>query len=187
MNNELSDNDLVKQVQAGNREAMSQLYQRHRPAIYRYALSRVYNQQVAQDIVGEIFLRVVTYLPKYKVTGAPFTAWLFRIAHNTLITMAKKEGHFQQLPIETVEKPEYSGDHPDQLVEFQLNKEWIWAGLEQIDENQREVVILRFLVGLSLKETAHALEKSIGAVKTLQHRGILALRVAMNVKGAGVK
>lgn len=183
MDYELSDNDLVRQVQAGNRDAMSTLYQRHRPAIYRYALSKVYNQQIAQDIVGEIFLRMVAYLPKYKITGAPFTAWLFRIAHNTLITISKKESHVQNLPLEQAELPEYSTDNPAQLVEFQLNKEWIWSGLDKIDENQREVVILRFLVGLSLKETAHALEKSVGAVKTLQHRGIHALRVALNVKG----
>lgn len=186
MEHELTDVELVKQVQSGKPNAMSQLYRRHRPAIYRYALSRVYDQQVAQDVVGEIFLRVVSYLPDYKITAVPFTAWLFRIAHNTLITIAQKESRFEQLPIEYAETPCFSAVTPDMQVEHQLNKEWIWSGLEQLDEAQRDVVVMRFLVGLSLKETAHALEKSVGAVKTLQHRGILALRVALNVKGKGV-
>ena len=59
--------------------------------------------------------------------------------------------------------------------------DWVRRCLQQLDETQRDVIILRFLVGLSLQEAAHALDKSVGAIKTLQHRGILALRVALQV------
>lgn len=182
IDHDLSDAELVTRVQSGDTEAMSALYKRHRPSLYRYAYSKVYDQQLAQDIVGEIFLRVVQYLPSYKITGAPFAAWLFRIAHNTLITLAKKENKRQKLPLDYVENSATSGHQPEFAVERQLNNEWILAGLEQLDAPQKEVVILRFVVGLSLKETAHALERTVGAVKTLQHRGIHALRIVLNVK-----
>lgn len=182
MDHNQRDTDLVNRIQAGDTDAMSLLYRKHRPALYRYAYSRVYNQELAQDIVGEIFLKVVQYLPQYKVTGAPFTAWLFRIAHNTLITLSQKESKQMDVPLEYVENSIPSEDRPDLQVENRLNVELIMTGLHALEEMQREVVVLRFLVGLSIKETAHSLEKSIGAIKTLQHRGIHALRVALNVK-----
>ena len=181
MTSELSDVDLVKEVQAGNSEAMSIIYQRHRQAIFRYAFARVYNQQSAQDITGEIFLRVVANLPKYQITGAPFTAWLFRIARNYIITQGQKENSHQFVPITYADNVSRNEDNPAKVVENQLEMEWVWGGLQQLDENQRDVIIMRFLIGLSLKEVALSLDKTVAAVKTLQHRGILALRVALQV------
>lgn len=181
MTHELTDAELVKQVQAGKTEAISNLYRRHRPVIFRYVLSKVYDQQQAQDITGEIFLRMVAYLPRYKVTGAPFTAWLFRIARNYTITYRQKEYTHPLMPISQAEGDSRSEDNPARIVETRLELEWVWHGLQQLDEIQREVIILRFLIGLSLKEVALTLDKTVGAVKTLQHRGILALRVALQV------
>ncbi len=179
MTDELTDAELVEQVQAGNTEAMSTIYRRHRPSVFRYVLSKVYDQQQAQDITGEIFLRMVTSLPQYTVTGAPFAAWLFRIAHNYTITYRQKEYSHQLMPISRADSVSRSEDNPALAVEYQLELEWVWRGLQELDEYQREVLILRFLIGLSLKEVALTLDKTVGAVKTLQHRGVLALRVAL--------
>lgn len=181
MTHDVSDAELVEQIQAGQGEAMTLLYRRHRPSIFRYAYSRLYNQQQAQDVTGEIFLRMVTNLPQYRSTGAPFAAWLFRIAHNYIITHRQKENEAQLAPVSQADNVSHAEGNPAFIVERQLQLEWVWQGLQQLDENQREVIIMRFLTGLSLKETALALEKSVGAVKTLQHRGILALRVALQV------
>ncbi len=181
MMHDVSDAELVKQSQAGQGEAMSCLYRRHRPAIFRYAYSKLYNQQQAEDVTSEIFLRMVANLPRYRNTGAPFAAWLFRIARNYIITHGQKENKAQLMPVSQANYVSRTEDDPAFVVEHQLQLEWVWQGLQQLDENQREVIIMRFLTGLSLKETAHALEKSVGAVKTLQHRGILALRVVLQV------
>lgn len=174
-----SDEQLIQEIQTGNGEAMSILYRRHRPAIFRYVQARIYNWHQAQDITGEIFLRMVTYLPQYQITGAPFIAWLFRIAHNIIITHSQQESRIPLVPISHADNHAHPQDNPAQLVENKLQMEWVWQGLRQLDENQRDVIILRFLVGLPLKDVAHALDKNIGTVKTLQHRGILALRVAL--------
>jgi RNA polymerase sigma-70 factor (ECF subfamily) len=179
MTHDLSDAELVEQVQAGSGDAMSLLYRRHRQSIYRYAYSRLYNQRQAQDAAGEIFLRMVANLPQYRNTGAPFAAWLFRIAHNYIITYRQKENKSQLASISQADHVSRAEDNPAFIVERQLQLEWVWQGLQQLDENQSEVIIMRFLIGLSLRETAHALDKTVGAVKTLQHRGILALRVAL--------
>lgn len=176
---EVSDSDLVSQVKHGNEEAMATLYQRHRPAVFRYVRSLVYDQQLAQDLTGEIFIRVVKHLPDYQITGAPFTAWLYSIARNYTISYRRKESRKQLVPIAEANGISRTEDNPAVLVERQLELEGILEGLDQIDQHQREVVVLRFLVGLSLKDVAHILDKTVGAVKTLQHRGIVALRLAL--------
>ena len=176
-----SDEQLVQQIQKGNEEALSILYRRHRPAILRYVQARIYDWQQAQDLTGEIFLRMVTHLPQYQITGAPFAAWLFRIAHNIVITHRQQEGRISLTPLSYADNHSLPQDNPAYLIEDKLEMEWVWHGLRQIDETQCDVIILRFLIGLSLQEVAHALDKSVGAIKTLQHRGILALRVALQV------
>ncbi|MBE2224490.1 MAG: RNA polymerase sigma factor [Anaerolineae bacterium] len=174
-----SDKQLVQQIQQGSGEAMSILYRRHQPAVLRYVQVRIYNWQQAQDLTGEIFLSVVSHLPQYQITGAPFTAWLFRIAHNTVISHRQKESRAPLDSISYADNHSRPEDNPAYLVENKLEMDWVRQGLQQLDETQRDVIILRFLIGLSLQETADALEKSVGAIKTLQHRGILALRVAL--------
>ena len=176
-----NDEQLVQQIQKGSGEAMSILYRRHRPAILRYTQARVYDWQEAQDLTGEIFLRMVAHLPQYQNTGAPFTAWLFRIAHNMIITHRQKESRIPLVAISHADNSSRPEDNPALLVENEIEMDWVWRGLQQLDEVQRDVIILRFLIGLSLQEAAHALDKSVGAIKTLQHRGILALRVALQV------
>lgn len=181
MMHEMTDADLVKQVQAGQSAAMSHLYQRHRTAVFRYVLSKVYDSNLAQDITGEIFLRVVANLPQYKITAVPFTVWLFRIARNYTITHLQKENRYQLMSQSQTDELSRGEDNPARIVETQLELEWIWNGLQQLDEYQREVIVLRFLIGLSLKEVASTLERTVGAIKTLQHRGIMALRVTLQV------
>lgn len=176
-----SDQELVEQIQNGSSEAVSMLYRRHRPAILRYVQARVYDWQQAQDITGEVFLRMVAHLPQYRLTGAPFSAWLFRIAHNHLVNHYQQTKRTELVPISYADNSSRPEDNPAWLVENQLEMDWVQQGLQQLDQAQQEVIVLRFLVGLSLKEVAHALDKSVAAVKTLQHRGILALRVALQV------
>ena len=174
-----SDEQLVQQIQTGSGEAMSVLYRRHRPAILRYVQARIYDWQQAQDLTGEIFLRMVAYLPQYQATGAPFTAWLFRIAHNIVISHRQQESRTPLVDISQADNHSHPEDNPAYLVENKLEMDWVRQGLRQLDETQRDVIILRFLIGLPLQEVAHALDKSVGAIKTHQHRGILALRAAL--------
>ena len=177
---DLSDAELIEHAQNGNLDAVGQLYDRHRTRIFRYVRSRIYNTQLAQDLTGEIFLQMVTHLPNYRVTAVPFSAWLYRIAHNHIINqVGRKENRFQHLPLLFEGDVSHKEDNPARIVEQKLQLEEVQQALERIDEIQREVIILRFLLDYSLNEVAQVMGKTVAAVKSIQHRGLLALEVAM--------
>lgn len=177
---DLSDAELVERAQDGEHEAISILYDRHHTRIFRYVRARIYDTHLAQDVVGEVFLKMVTHLPEYRAIGLPFSAWLYRIAHNHVVNhIVRQENQYQHVPLGMAEAVNSRKDNPAVLIERQLVLEEVQQALARLDEIQREVIILRFLLGYSLKDVAAMLDKSVAAVKSQQHRGLLALEVAM--------
>ena len=173
------DLKLVKQAQTGDPEAVGALFDKHYRTMFRYFYARVRQRQQAEDLAGELFTRMVHHLPSFEPTGVPFRAWLFRIAYN--LTM----DHFRVLngkPLEPLEKaqtvaqPEQS---PVRQVERQMTSDMLLETLESLVPEQRQVIILRFLVGLSLQETADVMERTLSAVKAMQHRGLKTMRATL--------
>jgi RNA polymerase sigma-70 factor (ECF subfamily) len=175
-----SDVDLVKRAQGGQVEAVGELYDRHYTRIFRYLWSRVRDPHLAEDLTGEVFARMVRDLPGYRPRGVPFQAWLYRIAHNLAVDHQRMAGRHPQVSLDAAAGMSAEGQDPVDRVERQLTVERVEKALNALAPNLREVVVLRFLVGLSLKEAAAALDKTVAAVKSLQHRGLVALRVALD-------
>lgn len=181
-----SDSDLIRRAQEGEVSAVGALYDRHHKLIFRYVWLRVHNEQLAEDLTGEIFAKMVVSLPDYQFKGIPFRAWLYRIAHNLVVDHYRKESRHILVPLSDGLYPPYAegvrmkNNNPASVVEHQLTIEEVRQALEELIPSQREVVILRFLVGLSLREAALALGKTVAAVKSLQHRGLVALREALS-------
>ena len=174
-----SDVDLVRRAQGGNVEAVGELYDRHHTRIFRYLWSRVRDPHLAEDLTGEVFARMVRDLPGYRTRGIPFQAWLYRIAHNLAVDHQRMQGRHPLVPLEDAETVRAEDQDPVAKVERQLTLERVEGALDTLDPNQREVVVLRFLVGLSLREVAAALDRSVASIKSLQHRGLVALRAAL--------
>lgn len=179
----LSDSDLVKHAQNGNAHAVGELYDRYQPRIYKYVRARIYDHHKAQDVTGEIFLSMVKNLPAYRDIGVPFAAWLYRIAHNLVINHYRKEKIGRLVPLTHAENAHSHAGPLAAVVEQQIELEGLLQALEKLDDVQREVIILRFLVDLSIKEVAQTLDKTVAAVKAIQHRGLLALKIALNYEG----
>lgn len=177
--NGLSDAELVTQAKNGDVTSVGTLYDQHQPHIYRYVRSRVGLDRTAEDLTGEVFARMLASLPNYRPTGTPFRAWLYRIAHNLIVDYYRKQNGRESVPLFFAEGMSQTMNDPETIVERRLDSERIKDALTKIDSNQREVVVLRFIVGLRLEEVAHSLDKSVGAVKSLQHRGLASLRVAL--------
>jgi RNA polymerase sigma-70 factor (ECF subfamily) len=160
-------------------DAIEALYDRHRPSIFRYVWARVGDRHTAEDLTGDVFVRMVTALPNYRTTGQPFRAWLYRIAHNLLVDHYRRENKRAAVSLDTIEERDAGGDDPVAVTERKLDAERVQHALSSLDPPHREVVLLRFVCGLSLQEVAQILGKTEGAIKSLQHRSLTALRQAL--------
>jgi RNA polymerase sigma-70 factor (ECF subfamily) len=172
----LEESQLVKQAQAGSLEAFGLLYERFAPQAYRFIYAHLGNQQDAEDLVEEVFLRVWRSLPQYQERGIPFRAFVMRVARNALIDSYRSVARMEQplaleenVPIDT--KP-----NPEDVAQQRQEVEEIRKVIFQLPKDYRTVVTLRFLANLSPEETALVMGKSPGAVRVMQHRALEALR-----------
>jgi RNA polymerase sigma-70 factor, ECF subfamily len=148
--------------------AAEDLYRENNEHIFRFIWSRVYDAQQAEDLTGEVFTRMVANLSSYRDRSLPFRAWLYRIARNLIIDYHRKESSATALA-DIVDNP-IAHTSPEEQAEATLTLKQVQCALQNIDPEQREVVELRFLGELSLEEVSLVLNKSIPAVKALQHR-----------------
>ena len=169
---------IVDLARAGDEKALSELYLTYFPRVYRYILARTGNSHDAEDLAEEVFMRVLEAIDRFQWREAPFSAWLFRIAHNAVISQRRKEsarGRSGQL---TDTLPVDSAG-PEELVENRLALNEVMQAAQKLPEAQRQVIAFRFGAGLSVAETAQAMGKGEGNVKVIQHKAIAKLREMM--------
>ncbi len=172
--NQPSEAELVQRAVSGDSEAFATLYDRYIEAIYRFVFFRVSEEQTAEDLTSHIFLKAWDNLSSYQFRGLPFRAWLFRIARNSVIDYYRTFKETTPLEPNAVTEPDLAAE-VDSKVERQLQAEEIRLALRQLTEDQRQVLTLRFIEGLSTGEVAKILGKRQGAIRALQMRGLQAL------------
>ena len=165
----------VKQAQAGDPEALSTLYTFYFPRVYRFVTGRVRSVQDAEDVTEEVFLRMVANLKRFEWRGLPFGAWVFRIARNEVISHVRRQRR-RGVPAQLSETlPDLGQDHAA-AYELQATIEVVREASAKLPPAQRDVIALRFGSGLSVAETALALNKTQNNVKVLQHKAIARLQ-----------
>jgi RNA polymerase sigma-70 factor (ECF subfamily) len=176
----ISDSELVLRAKAGDQYAFTAIYERYSAAIYRYIYFRIGEAELAEDLQAEVFLRMLEGMERYEDRGWPISAWLYRIAHDRTVDMIRRRRNRQQVPLEA-----WSGtcDGPDTTVDVRLDHEELNRVLDDLTDEQRQVIRLRFMADMSVQEVAQRLGRTEGSVKALQHRGIqsLARRLSANV------
>ncbi len=167
---------LIKQAQAGESEAFGSIYDYYLPKIYRFVLLKVSEKEEAEDITHQVFLKAWTSLDSYKHRNLPFSSWLYKIAKNAIIDHYRRNR--LTLNIEDEETNEVLIVKNDILSELDLKSDIaeIYKCLAELKNIEQEVVMMRFVDDLPIKEVAAALQKSEGAVKLIQHRAINALK-----------
>jgi RNA polymerase sigma-70 factor (ECF subfamily) len=169
----LEPHALLQRAQAGDPDAVGALYREHAPAIYRYFWMRISDPAQAEDLTSEVFLRMVEALPRYEARGVPFSAWLYRMAHDRYVDYVRYSVRRPSQPLEDdLVSPAAS---LETQVADALKVEQLRQMLFSLTDEQRSVVQLRFIENLSLAETAQRLGKTIGAVKAMQHRALQSL------------
>jgi RNA polymerase sigma-70 factor, ECF subfamily len=165
---------LVELAQQGDREALEALYLLHFDRIYSYLHMSVGNRHDAEDLTTQTFLKMLESIGKFRWGSAPFSAWLFRIAHNLAMDHFRASRRWQ--PEEEVPEPE-----PDESTSAEagaldsIGRKSMLALIDDLSGEQQQVLTLKFVFGFSNGEAATILGKSEGAVKSLQHRALVTL------------
>jgi RNA polymerase sigma-70 factor (ECF subfamily) len=150
------------------------IYQRYRLDIYRYLYYRVGQLQVAEDLTSEVFERMIRAIGRSQFETASFDAWLFQIARNLAIDYYRKMNVRDHLPLD--ESMVAKEENIAQAVEQNLVSDHLVRALTEVNEAQRDVIILRFAVSMPIAQVAETLHKSVDAVKGLQRRGLMTIR-----------
>ena len=172
------EESLVRRAQHRDQEAFAQLYEEHFDKIYRYVTLKIGNETEAEDMTQQVFLNALQSISSFKWKGIPFSAWLFRIAHNQVVDYFRSK---KRTTVPLDESLVSDNNNPQSIVEQKLDIEQLLLATKQLTEAQREVISLRFAGELPIAQVAKAMGKSQGAVKALQHSAIVALRKTLRV------
>src|SRR6476620_4049590 len=167
--------DHVTRAYHRDRDALEELYLEHFDRIYSYLHMTVGNRHDAEDLTTQTFLKMLESIGKFRWGTAPFSAWLFRIAHNLAMDHFRSRRRWQ--PEEEVPEPagQVESSAEDEALKV-LSSENMFDLIEQLSDEQRQVLILKFVFDFSNLEAAAVLEKTEGAVKSLQHRALASLQ-----------
>lgn len=174
--------ELVTRAMAGERAAVGRVLAIIRPLVVRYCRARLGRERSfasADDVAQEVCLAVLTALPGYRVQGRPFLAFVYGIASHKVIDAHRAATRNKSEPVADVPDSVESADGPEQrALRVELSGE-MGRLLDQLPDKQREILVLRVVVGLSAEETAEAVGSTPGAVRVAQHRALARLRRSM--------
>jgi RNA polymerase sigma-70 factor, ECF subfamily len=179
---------LLKDAQRGVPAAYDRLYNLYADRIYRYVYARVGQRETAEDLTGDVFVRLIQVLPRFRANSdrpvASFSAWLYRIAGNMLTDHYRRQRYRQHADID--DHIHLAGDElsPDQRAAEAEEGQRIAQALTKLEGEQQEVVIYRFAEQYSTQQVAELMGKTTGAVKSLQHRALNNLRRFLSPSGA---
>ncbi len=173
------DTPLVFRAIEKDQEAFGELYDRHVVRVYRHLYYMVGNATEAEDLTAMTFMRAWQAIPRYQVRGAPFVSWLLRIAHNLGVSHLRSRKESSQLHDGIVDGK--MRIDPESSYMQSADEELVREAIMYLREEQRQVIILRFIEDLDYKEVAEIIGKSVAAIRVIQHRALNSLRKQMKL------
>ncbi|MBW3592483.1 MAG: sigma-70 family RNA polymerase sigma factor [Actinobacteria bacterium] len=165
---------LVAAAQRGDRRALEQLYLLHFDRIYSYLQMSVGNRHDAEDLTNQTFIRMLESIDRFVWRQAPFSAWLFRIAHNLAMDHFRAGRRVQ--PEEDLEDPDAVESSAEDAAFQSMGRQSMLGMIETLSLDQQQVLTLKFVFNFSNAEAAAILGKTEGAIKSLQHRALASLQ-----------
>jgi len=185
----MTDWDEAAAIQAAkeNPEAFAALYERYVDRIYSYVYHRVGNMHDAQDLTSRTFYRALSHLETYVDKGFPFSAWLYRIAHNLIANWHRDRKRRPVVALDRLVVKSSPDLHPEKLASSQFDVRLLNQVVQELDPVRQELLVLKFTEGLSNIEIGRILGRSEGAIKSLYHRTLLQLRKELQKKGLQIE
>ncbi len=172
---------LVSRAQQGDRDALEELYLLHFDRIYSYLHMSVGNRHDAEDLTTQTFLKMLESIGRFRWRSAPFSAWLFRIAHN--LAMDHFRGSRRWQPEEDVPEPPGSEEaSAEEQAMHEIGRQSMLELIDELSAEQQQVLTLKFVFNFPNAEVATILGKTEGAIKSLQHRALASLQKQIEKK-----
>ena len=163
---------LVQRVQDGDSEAFGIIYDEYIDMVFRYIYFRVYDRHLAEDFASETFARALRRIDSVSFQGRDVGAWLITIARNIIRDHIKSSRYKLEITSADMRDADRATDGPEDAVLAGLTHAVLLTCVKQLSPEQQECIVLRFMQGLSVSETALAMERNEGAIKALQHRAV---------------
>lgn len=175
-----NENQLIRAAKRGDKQAIAILYQSNVRQLYHYIHLRVGNTELAEDMTSDVFVRAIETLPNYQQGKVPFLGWLYHIAHGQIVDHYRRQNRRKEdQSIDDVELVE-NGNAEQQAME-NIQQTQLLAHIQELTTEQQQVIMLRFLQGHSLQETAELMGKKVNAIKALQFRALRTLAQRFDV------
>lgn len=172
----LSEEDVIARAAIGDAESFSWLYARYLGRIYNYIYYRTGNPHEAEDLTSRVFHRALNHIAHYNNRGVPFSAWLYRIAHNLVANWHRDNSRRNEVALDDQPDLPQRSDHPETALVVSQEMETLLSIIRKLPAERQQLLILKFVEGMSNAEIAVIMMRSEGAIKSLYHRTLLTLR-----------
>jgi RNA polymerase sigma-70 factor, ECF subfamily len=183
---EMDDNELVV-LASTDQEAFGEIYERYITKIYNYIYYRTGNAQDAEDIAAKVFTRAMAHIQNYEDKGVPFQAWLYRIAHNLVANFHRDESRRKIIPLDDYLAQTLKSDAPDKQTEANEESSALMSAIRRLPAERQQLLLLKFVHDKSNAEIGDIMNRTEGAIKSLYHRTLLALRDEMQMRDINIK
>lgn len=170
------EQDILVRASQGDREAFGALYGQYVERIYNYVYYRTGNVHDAEDLTARVFYRALHHIRSYTDRGVPFSAWLYRIAHNLIANWHRDRSRHQEIPLSDAPTIHYKGEPPEVALILSQDREDLLKLIRHLPPERQHLLVLKFVEHMSNDEIGKIMGRSEGAVKSLYHRTLLTLR-----------
>ncbi len=173
------EEDLVQQAVQGDADAFGRLYEQYVTRIFNYVYYRTGNLHDAEDLTERVFMRAMRHIGNYRSRGVPFSAWLYRIAHNLVANWHRDMQRRREIPLQDAYPLPVGRDHPEDRLLEREQREALLRVIRDLPPERQQLLILKFVERLSNAEIGAIMGRSEGAIKSLYHRTLTVLRAEM--------
>lgn len=182
---ELSDEQALALATHGDKQAFGALYDKYAARIYNYIYYRTGSAQDAEDLSSRVFFRAMRHITNYTDRGVPFSAWLYRIAHNLVANWHRDSSRHQEVELEDGYRANKDDEYPETALLESEEQNALMRFIRDLPEERQQLLILKFVEHMSNSEIGQIMDRTEGAIKSLYHRTLLALREEISKDTSG--
>ena len=183
---EIDEKEVLARAIQGDSDAFGELYKRYVGRIYNYIYYRTGDPFDAEDLTARVFMRAMHHICSYRDRGLPFSAWLYRIAHNLVANWYRDNSRRQEISLEKIALSHFSADYPENVLVQTQEREILLAVIRRLPPERQQLLIMKFVERFSNAEIGQIMGRTEGAIKSLYRRTLLALRDEVDELGEGI-